>query len=98
LDKIWKDKEQGYNIDMERWSAIHNTFKYFNLGRPPRYDIIQDSPILQLRIARMSRLKNYQRKHHLPPIDFSTYKMSQLDQMLEDILGKIELPLFKISS
>jgi hypothetical protein len=99
---IWirygKDKGEPYNSDFEKWSAVHNTFKYFNMGRPPQYDIIQISPTLQLRIARMSRLKNFQRKHHLPPLDFSKYKMSQLDQMLEDILNKNELSLFKISS
>jgi hypothetical protein len=61
-----------YNRKMERWSAIHNTFKFFGLGRPPKMIIIENSKKWQTRIVLMNKLKNICLKNELrpPKIDY----------------------------
>ncbi|MHC4461414.1 MAG: radical SAM protein, partial [Planctomycetota bacterium] len=45
---IWiryaKDKCLAYDKRMEKWSSIHNTFKFFRMGRPPQLEVIEKSP------------------------------------------------------
>jgi hypothetical protein len=95
---IWiryaKDKGLLYDKNMERWSAIHNTFKYFRMGRPPQLEVIENSPTWTRRIKMMNRVKNYYRKHNLNSLDFSCLPKRIIDEELEKILTKIELPLF----
>ena len=64
---------ERYDRRMERWSAIHNTFKFFGLGRPPKMDLIEKSETWQNRIGLMNKLKNICLKNELQPpkIDYS---------------------------
>jgi len=55
----------GYSKDMERWSAIHNTYKFFGLGRPPRLEDIEKDDNLKLKIKLMHRFKNIYRKRNI---------------------------------
>ena len=51
---IWiryaKDKGVEYDRDMERWSAVHTTFKFFNMGKPPQYEVISNSKVWEERL------------------------------------------------
>ena len=55
----------GYKKDMEKWSAIHTTYKFFGLGKPKSYDKIKASETLLKRIKLMNKVKNYCKKHNL---------------------------------
>ena len=52
----------GYKKNMEKWSAIHNTFKFFKLGRPPQLEIIENGSGWGCRIKVMNRIKNYYKR------------------------------------
>ncbi|GAI07114.1 unnamed protein product, partial [marine sediment metagenome] len=95
---IWiryaKDKGLPYDKRMEKWSSIHNTFKFFHMGRPPQLEIIEKSPTWSLRLKMMNRVKNYYRKHNLNSLDFSNFTKKRIDEELKKILDKIDLPLF----
>ena len=55
----------GYQKNMEKWSAIHNTFKFFDLERPPSYEKITSNKELLEHIKLMNKVKNYCKKHDL---------------------------------
>jgi len=58
LLNFMSDKNKmGYNKDMERWSAIHNTYKFFNLGRPPQIKKIEKNKLLKERIKLLNSIK-----------------------------------------
>lgn len=91
---IWiryaKDKGLPYMKDMEKWSAIHNTFKFFRMGRPPKMDVMQDSPTWDYRLGMMNRVKNYCKKHNLNSWDFSDLTKKCIDARLKEFLMGIE--------
>ena len=90
---IWvryaKDKGLPYSKDMEKWSSIHNTFKYFHMGRPPYLEVIEKSPTWQHRIQMMRKVKNYYLKHNLNSLDFSHFTKKRVDKEIKKILKKI---------
>ncbi len=90
---IWiryaKDKGLKYDINMEKWSAIHNTFKYFGMGRPSNFAVIDKSPTKLNRIRMMNKVKNYNTKNILPSPDFSNLTKPVIDKKLNLILQKI---------
>jgi len=83
---IWvryaKAKGEGYNRDMERWGEIRNTFKFFGLDRPPRYERIRSSPVWLRRVGLMKRLKNYLKAHRMLSVSLRGLSRRALDEML----------------
>jgi hypothetical protein len=75
--------ECNYKRKMEKWSAIHNTFKFFNLGRPPLMKFIEKSPKLQRRIVLLNRIKNDYKSKNKQPIDLSSFSAGKLDKFIE---------------
>lgn len=63
---IWvryaKDKGLAYDKNMEKWSSIHNTFKFFKMGRPPKLEVMEQSPTWKNRLEKMNKVKNYYKK------------------------------------
>lgn len=86
-----KDKGLTYDKRMEKWSAIHNTLKFFHMGRPPQLEAIEISPTWQGRLRMMNRVKNYYKKHNLNSLDFSVLTKNKIDQELKKILKRIDL-------
>lgn len=90
---IWiryaKDKGLKYDKLMEKWSAIHNTFKFFNLGKPPKYEIIENDPTLKELIKNLNTLKNYHKRNNIEAPDLSMFNKntSQLDEHSKKLLG-----------
>ena len=76
--------DDGYSRDMERWSDIRSTFKYFGLGRPPAYEKIQASETLKRRVTVMNRVKNFLKKNGMFRISLSGLKKSEIDNLLSD--------------
>lgn len=91
---IWiryaKDKGLEYDKNMEKWSRIHTTFKYFNMGRPPKLEVIEQSPTWKRRIEMLNMVRSYYRKNNLNSLDFSVDKMGYIDTALRKIISKIE--------
>ncbi len=91
---IWvryaKDKGLAYDNRMEKWSAIHSTFKYYHMGRPPQLDIIEKSETWQRRLRIMNRVKTYCKKHNLNSLDFSGLTKKKLDKTLGLLLKKVD--------
>ena len=80
-----------YDRRMEHWSSIHNTFKFFNLGRPPFLEKIEKSSILKKRIILLNKIKqNYLKKNLLPP-NFGELKIRELDKKINLLVEKINL-------
>lgn len=75
-------KNKKYNKNMEKWSAIHHTYKFFKLGRPPLLDKIEKSPRTKDRITKLNRLKNYFKKSGIMPMDLSKYNKRELDDKI----------------
>jgi len=90
---IWiryaRDKGLAYDKRMEKWSSIHNTFKFFHIGRPPQLESIEKSPTWKRRLEMMNRVKNYYRKHNLNSLDFSCLTKGVIDEELRRILKSI---------
>jgi hypothetical protein len=86
---IWiryaKDKGLNYDINMEKWSSIHNLYKFFNMGRPPHYDIIQSSEILKNRIKKLNKLKNFYKRIKVYPPDFQKLNDKDLDETINTL-------------
>jgi hypothetical protein len=97
---IWvryaKDKGLAYDKRMEKWSSIHNTFKFFHMGRPPQLEVIEKSPTWKRRLEMMNRVKNYYKKQNLNTLDFSSFTKKRIDEELSNIMTKIDLPLFSL--
>jgi hypothetical protein len=90
---IWiryaKDKGLKYDKNMEKWSAIHNTFKFFNMGRPPQLEVLEESPTWKRRIARMNTIKTYCKRNGPVVLDFSALTRRQIDEQLERLISSI---------
>jgi len=91
---IWvryaKDKGLAYDKNMEKWSAIHTTFKFFHMGRPPQLEVIEKSPTWKHRIEMLNKVRRYYRKNNLNSLDFSAETMRDIDTALKNILSKAE--------
>lgn len=74
---FYYENKIGYNKDMERWSAFHNTYKFFGLGKPTSYDKIKSSEILTKHIQLMNKVKNYCKKNDL---QFSLKGLTEAEQ------------------
>lgn len=84
---IWvryaKDKGKEYDNRMEKWSAINNTFKFFNLGRPPYMERIERSALLRKKILLLNRIKNYYILNNISPNGVGSYSMKKLEQFID---------------
>ena len=74
---------------MERWSYRHNTYKFFNLGRPPSWGIIEKSDTLKNRITKMKRIKTYCEKNKITDLDLSGFSENEIDDEINKILSNI---------
>jgi hypothetical protein len=90
---IWiryaKDKGHSYDKRMERWSDIHNIYKFFKMGRPPGWEIIEKSNTLKNRITMMKRIKTYCKKNEIIYINLSCLYENKIDNELKKILDTI---------
>jgi hypothetical protein len=78
-----------YDRKMERWSAIHNTYKFFGLGRPPRLDLFDQKKSLLEYLFLLNRVKNICIKENLnPPIIVSKGINQQKFELRNFILHK----------
>ncbi len=75
-----------YNKDMEKWSAIHNTYKFFRLGPPPLLNKIKKSLKIKKRIQSLNRLKNYFKKGMIPPPDLGKFTKKRLDKKIDQLI------------
>jgi len=86
---IWvryaKDKGLTYDKRMEKWSGIHNTFKFFHMGRPPRLNVLEKSPAWKRRLGMMNKVKSYYKKHNLNSLDFGNLTRKNIDEELKRI-------------
>lgn len=91
---IWvryaKDKGLSYDKNMEKWSSIHNTFKFFKLGRPPQLEVMEESPTWGKRLEMMNRVKNYCKKNNISVPDFGELSDALIDAKLKDIMTTID--------
>ncbi|MDD5210573.1 MAG: radical SAM protein [Elusimicrobiales bacterium] len=76
------EKGLAYDKKMERWSAINNTYKYFNLKRPPFMSRIEESPKFQERIKFLTRIKHHHIENKITPPDLRSLKKPELDRYL----------------
>ena len=83
---IWvrygRARGEGYSRDMERWSEIRSTFKFFGLARPPQYERIQNSPTWTRRVDLMKRLKSYLKRRKLLRMSLRGINRGAMDQVL----------------
>lgn len=90
---IWiryaKDKGLQYDKKMEKWSAIHNTFKFFKMGRPPKLEAIEKSPTWRKRLNMMNVVKNNYKRKNLDALDFTGLTMKKIDEKLKEIVSVI---------
>lgn len=90
---IWiryaKDKGLPYDKNMEKWSSIHNTFKFFKLRRPPKLEVIEESPTWKKRLEMMNRVKNYYKKNDIVSPIFRDLPYQKIDVELKEILAGI---------
>lgn len=86
---IWiryaKDKGKKYDNKMEKWSAINNTYKFFNLGRPPYMERIDRSFYLHKKIRLLNKLKNYYLLNNISPNGEGSYSLLKLEKLSEKI-------------
>lgn len=87
---IWvryaKDKGLAYDRNMEKWSSIHNTFKFFKLGRPPKLEDIEKSPTWINRLYKLNKVKNYYRKNGFSAPDFNKLPYYKIDEELNKMI------------
>ena len=83
---IWiryaRHKGLAYDKRMERWSRIHTTFKFFNMGRPPQMEVMERSPTWRRRVKMLSRVRSYYRSNNLNSLDFGEKRLSEIDREL----------------
>jgi hypothetical protein len=86
---IWiryaRDKGLQYDPKMEKWSSIHNLYKSFSLGKPPKMNAIEQSPLLQKRIERLRRLRAFLEKINVALPDLGQYSNQELDHKLKNL-------------
>jgi len=77
-----------YNKKFEKWSSIHNTFKFFSFGRPPQMQTIEKSQLWQKRISDMAAVKNYCQRTGVSPRQFDG-SVAKFDTYLRRMLSRI---------
>ena len=98
---IWvryaRDRGQAYDRRMERWSAIHNTFKFFHLQRPPKMETIDGSATWRKRVELLTRARTACEKARSRP-DWGGLSYRAVDSALRMIMddGRKpgQMPLF----
>ncbi|SES91192.1 Radical SAM superfamily protein [Methanococcoides vulcani] len=80
---FYKDKI-GYNKDMEKWSAIRSTYKFFGLGRPTSYDQIQSNEKMIEHIKLMNQVRTRCKKFDLT-LSLKNLNIKQQRQKLLDM-------------
>ncbi len=75
-----------YDVRMEHWSAIHNTYKFFKMGRPPFLEKIDNNSKLKKRIILLNKIKNHYKKNNISPPDFSRLNKRELDNGIQEII------------
>lgn len=75
-----------YDSKMEKWSRIHNTYKFFNLGRPPKMQKIENTKSLQERIKIMDKVKNECRKRRLNPPNLKNLSNRLIDKNISNFI------------
>ena len=75
-----------YDRRMEHWSAIHNTYKFFKLGRPPYLEKIEKSPKLKKRIELLNKFKKHYLENDIEDPDLSKYSKKELDKKIQNII------------
>ncbi len=90
---IWvrygKDYNRPYSKDMERWSDIHNLFKFFRMGRPPKLEELNSNK-WKKRLQMMKRVKNYYKKNNMNSMDYGSLKMLEVDERLKKVIIQVE--------
>jgi len=88
---IWiryaKDKGLFYDKKMEKWSAIHNTFKFFKMGRPPKLDTFEKSPTWSKRLKMMTMVKNKYTKDNISSSGLGNLTLGRFDEELKKIIN-----------
>jgi len=86
-----KDKKIGYQNEMEKWSAIHNTYKFFSLGSPPQMSSINKNKNIHKKIILLNKLKNYYLRNKLKKPDFKNLKKKEINHKTDFLLKKYDL-------
>lgn len=86
---FYYEQKIGYRKDMEKWSAIHSTYKFFKLGRPPKYDKLIKSKLFLNRIKKMNRIKNYYKKIGIKSINLDNISKTEVDNKLDALIEKL---------
>jgi len=85
---IWvryaKDKGKEYDNKMEKWSAINNTYKFFNLGRPPHMEQIEKSKYLQSKIRLLNKIKSICKSNNLNEKNLVSYSIDELEKIVNE--------------
>ncbi len=76
-------KKNLYNRKMEKWSAIHATYKFFGLGKPPQIRKIENSNLLIKRVRLMNKSKNIFKEKGLMPCSLAELPARKIDKKLE---------------
>lgn len=84
-----------YSKDMERWSDVHNAFKFFGLNRPPEYQKIITSPTLDRRVMLMKKIRNFLKKHKKMSMNLQGLRMPQIDQLLLETTESLGIQISK---
>jgi hypothetical protein len=80
-----------YDRRMEHWSSIHNTYKFFGLGRPPYLEQIEKIPIFKNRIKLLNILKKYHLKENISPPNLGLMKIRKMDKKIKELVRKINV-------
>lgn len=77
-----------YNPDMEKWSAIHHTYKFFSLDVPPKMNIIRKNKRISNRITLLNRLKNYYLKNKFEKPNFKDLTKREINHKVDLLVKK----------
>lgn len=77
-----------YDKKIEKWSEIHNTFKFFNLSRPPRMERIESNTVLQKRVASLNKIKNACERTGLEPPDLQRLSARNMDKEISAFIKR----------
>ena len=83
-----RDKGLKYDKRMEKWSAIHSTYKFFNLGRPPQMEKIEKNDLWKRRITLMNQVKNICKMENLEHPNLKNCLYKEIDLKLNNFLKK----------
>ena len=67
-----------YDQRMEHWSAIHNTYKFFKLGKPPMMNVIERDKKLREIIVSLNRIKTYHKEQNIESPNLSSFSQREI--------------------